>query len=472
MMLPRFARSLSSRLLSLTVGVILIAGVLVFVPGLARERRGWFERHLREAHIAALALAAAPQSAADPAARQRLLALSGSEMISFRDDGNVAVILAPRVPIRPKMTIDLRSESTFDGMEQAVAELFRVQGRQIAVIGGTVWRPNTVVELIVDESDLLTMLHDYAWRALSISLAIAGVTGGLIYMAVHSLLVRPVRRITRSIAAFRADPERSTPLDDGRVGPPGGEIAVAGRELAAMQRELRAALWRNARLAALGTAVAKVSHDVRGILSSAMLSADRLSTHADPNVRRAAETVLRSIERATELVGQTLAYTRDGPPPLERGRVPLRALIEEVVEGIPGLAVSWEIAPGLAVEGDRVALFRVFGNLLRNARDAGARRVRAGVPRRSSAASPSRWPMTGPALPEAVRTRLFRPFASSGQRGGTGLGLAIARDLTRAHGGDIELVTTGPEGTVFRLALPAHAMPEPRWKDAPEAVLF
>ena len=116
---------------------------------------------------------------------------------------------------------------------------------------------------------------------------IAGVTGGLVYLAVLLLLVRPMRRITGSIAAFRADPERTTPLDPDEVTVlPNDEISVAERELAAMQHELRAALWRNARLAALGTVVAKVSHDLRGILTPALMTAERLQLNPDPRVRR------------------------------------------------------------------------------------------------------------------------------------------------------------------------------------------
>ena len=146
-----------------------------------------------------------------------------------------------------------------------------------------------------------------------LALLIAGITGGLVYLAVLLLLVRPMRRITGSIAAFRGDPERTVPLNpDDVTGLRNDEIAVAGRELAAMQHELRGALWRNARLAALGTVVAKVSHDLRGILTPALLTAERLQLNPDPKVQRAGETLALAVNRATDLVRRTLDYAREG----------------------------------------------------------------------------------------------------------------------------------------------------------------
>ena len=59
----------------------------------------------------------------------------------------------------------------------------------------------------------------------------------------------------------------------------------------------------------------------------------------------------------------------------------------------------------------------------------------------------------GPGIPNAVRPRLFQPF-NTGRPGGTGLGLAIARDLVEAHGGQLRLVESRPEGTIFRIDLP------------------
>jgi signal transduction histidine kinase len=62
----------------------------------------------------------------------------------------------------------------------------------------------------------------------------------------------------------------------------------------------------------------------------------------------------------------------------------------------------------------------------------------------------------GPGVPAKAREHLFEPFRASMRTGGTGLGLPIARELVRAHGGDIELVDT-PTGATFRLSIPDRA---------------
>jgi signal transduction histidine kinase len=110
------------------------------------------------------------------------------------------------------------------------------------------------------------------------------------------------------------------------------------------------------------------------------------------------------------------------------------------------------IDPTVQVRADRIELFRVLANLLRNAAEAGARTVsisakHAGVTLSVEIAD------DGPGLPEPVRAELFHPFAGSTRRDGTGLGLAIARDLMVAHGGSIELIETGASGTTFCLTL-------------------
>ena len=61
----------------------------------------------------------------------------------------------------------------------------------------------------------------------------------------------------------------------------------------------------------------------------------------------------------------------------------------------------------------------------------------------------------GPGVPAAVQAQVFQPFTTGGRAGGAGLGLAIARDLVRAHGGDIALLESNGKGTIFQFTLPA-----------------
>jgi signal transduction histidine kinase len=98
----------------------------------------------------------------------------------------------------------------------------------------------------------------------------------------------------------------------------------------------------------------------------------------------------------------------------------------------------------------------VLNNLGRNARQAGAGSVRVGA-RLVGGRILIDIADDGPGLSDKARDRLFEPFAGSARDGGTGLGLIIARDIMRAHGGDIELVETGASGTTFRMLLPARS---------------
>ena len=61
---------------------------------------------------------------------------------------------------------------------------------------------------------------------------------------------------------------------------------------------------------------------------------------------------------------------------------------------------------------------------------------------------------TGPGLPPKAKEHLFTAFQGGARKGGSGLGLAISAELVKGHGGTLELVRTGPDGTVFSICLP------------------
>jgi len=451
--------SLSARLFRLTIAIVLAVEVLVFVPELSHERLQWLNEHLDDARIAALAAGSRPDQPIDPATAAELLRLSDTDSIRLEQPGHAPVTLAGPGAITAQRTITWGHEDTIMHTLRALQALAIDRPTGTRVLDSNGEPPGTRIEFVVRAHDETAALRRFARDFVWVSLAVACVTGALVYVAVTMLLVRPMRRIIGSIAAFRAAPERSLPLDPQRVSLlANDEMAVAGRELAAMQEELRNALWRNARLAALGSAVARISHDLRGILAPALLTAERLQNHQDRAVQRSGEIVLRTVDRATDLVRRTLDFAREGPPPLALASVELVTLVEEAGEAVrtPGrvFAVINRVPPALLVEADRNQFFRVLANLLRNAADAGARSAHV-------SAQADRGKATidladdGPGLPDTVRETLFRPFAHSTRHDGAGLGLAIARDLMLAHGGEIALASSGPEGTVFRLTLPA-----------------
>jgi signal transduction histidine kinase len=433
---------------------VVLSVVLVFVPDLAGARHGWLLERVTEGQIAGLA--------ADPGfagvARGEMLRLSGVVAVRLRQADGTTRTLAGTPQAEPTTDIDLRREGQLLGALRAMGELFRQPDGLIQVTADSVLPRGGVIEVLLPGQALSETLRRFALHSAWPPLLVASATGALVYLALLFLLVRPMQRITESIAAFRANPEATPPLDPKRVTwLPDDEMAHAGRELAALQRELRATLWRNARLAALGTAVAKVSHDLRGILAPALISADRLQDHEDPVARRAGETMLRAVDRVTDVVRRTLSFVSDGPPPTNLGTVALARLVDEAADTTRPLSTTLridnEVFPDLLVTADRNQLFRVLANLMRNAAEAGAERI--GV-RSGQLAAMLTIDLTddGPGLPAAVRENLFRPFAGSMRRGGTGLGLAIARDLMLAHGGDIGLLETGAHGTTFRLTLP------------------
>lgn len=459
-------RSLSFSLLGLTVVIVLVAAILVFVPGLVRERRDWLTERLTQAHVAALSVAAAPGGNVDFATREELLRLSGAVAIRVSEPGRGELALRD-AHAAPAAHDDLRLEDRLTAMSRALGALIRSDDRLIQVTGPSRFRPGAVVDLLMRESVLHADLRDYAWQSAEVAVAIAVVTGAIVYLALLRLLVRPMRRLTRSIAAFRADPEHTAPIGRSRAAPFGeDEMAAAERELAALQSDLRAALWRNARLAALGTAMAQVSHDLRGILSPALLVADTLREHSDPAIRRAGDMVVRVVDRATNLARSMLDFAREGPNPPDRARVDLRALADEMIQslGETGLecAIVNDVPPALLAHADHDQSLRVLTNLACNACEAGARRVRVSASLLEAREDGTRLvgldvEDDGPGLPDRVRATLFRPFTSSSKPGGSGLGLAIARDLARAQGGELQLLRTGPAGAAFRLSLPAAA---------------
>jgi signal transduction histidine kinase len=478
--LPSPAKGLSARLLVLTIFFVMLAEVLIFVPSMARYRLTYLEEKLASAHLAVLTLEATPDQMVSEELQGELLGYVGAHSIALRRPGEGKLMLMRESPGQVDASFDLRSAGAVTLVADAFASLTGPGDRVIRVVGRSPHQPAASVEVVIDEAPLCQAMFAFGERILALSLVISLMTAALVYVALHLLLVRPMRRVTASMTRFREDPEDLT----AQIRPSNrtDEIGVAERELASMQARLAASLHQKTRLAALGIAVTKVNHDLKNILSSARLVSDRLADSDDPDVRRIAPTLVRTIDRAVHLCQQTLNFTQEGPPQLELSRFDLSELVADVATEIapaesvgertgtggqgkvdqgtggqaPAGPVVNRLPTGLEVEADRDQLYRVFANLLRNAVEAGATAVTV-----TADSADGRVALTlsddGPGLPPRARDNIFQPFAGTVKQGGTGLGLAIARDLVRAHGGDITLLGTDAQGTAFRIDLPRRA---------------
>ncbi len=425
---------------------------------MARYREEWFNARVDAAHLALLALDAAPDRSVGEMLKAKLLSQIGAHAVLARR-GGARQVLSGAAPPMVDETFYLAEQGALDMIADSLAVFLTPEPRVIRVLAHSAADPSVIIELVLDEAPLRADMIAYGWRILALSVVISLVTATLVYLALHLLLVRPMRRITGSMTAFSEDPE-----DASRIITPSSrrdEVGVAERQLASMQRGLRAALTQRAHLAALGTAVAKINHDLKGILSSALLVSDRLEESEDPEVKRLTPTLVTAIERAVSLCGQTLDYVGRGEPEPLRRQIALANLVDDVRVALEAsrdgaITVDNRISPDFQVVGDRDQLYRVFDNLVRNAADAGAANVTIDAEPGPDFAEID-ISDDGPGLPERAKEKLFRPFEGSARAGGTGLGLAIARELAHAHGGELSLLSTGPGGTVFRLSLPVNA---------------
>jgi signal transduction histidine kinase len=324
------------------------------------------------------------------------------------------------------------------------------------------------IEIAMDEAPLKAAMREYSENIVLVSLFISAIVATCAALAIHMMVLRPVRRLTSNLMAFAERPE-----DASRIIVPSRrthEIGQAEKALAAMESALARELKEKKHLAALGLAVAKISHELRNMLASAQLLSDRLAALPDPLAKRLAPKLIGTLDRAIRFCQATLAYGRAAEEVPKTQRISLRKLAAEAIEGaVPaqgGIEAINDVPGEMEITADKEQMFRVLLNLCRNGVEAleGARdnldppqRLRLSA-RREAGKVLIAVADSGPGVPAAARAHLFEPFQASARSGGSGLGLAIAADIVRAHGGQIRLLDQSDRGdtsgAVFEVSLP------------------
>ncbi|MDF0602569.1 HAMP domain-containing sensor histidine kinase [Psychromarinibacter sp. C21-152] len=452
--------SLSGRFLILTTVFVMLAEVLIFVPSVARFREDYLLLRLEKAQIASLALLA--NDMIDAELERELLQNAGVFNVVLRRNEARQLILSSEIPQPISATFDLRDPHALELIRDALWRLWHTDNEVIRVMGNPVREAGLLIEVTMETAPLRAELIDYGLRILALSAVISVVTAFLLFLAVRRFLVRPIKRVVRAMISYAEAPE-----DARRIIQPTAsvtELRDAEVALAELQTQMSGALRQKERLAQLGGAVAKISHDLRNILTTAQLFGDRLERSEDPMVKRAAPKLVSSISRAVNLCESTLAFGKAEEPPPALDRVMLADLVGDVIEaerlacGEHDVSFSEDVPASMVVRADPEQLYRVIGNLARNARQAIVASGEPGEIAVQADETETEWVVrirdTGPGLPPKARDHLFQPFQGGARKGGFGLGLAIAAELVRGHGGQLQLEDTGPSGTSFAIHLP------------------
>jgi PAS domain S-box-containing protein len=247
------------------------------------------------------------------------------------------------------------------------------------------------------------------------------------------------------------------------------------------RKEMEARLAQSERLAALGTLLAGIAHEMNNPLAytllgieQAMAQLGRLQGPGDEiaKLREALEGALHGATRVSAVVNQIRASSR--PEVEERGPVDVRSVLEaalrvthnEIHHRARLVTDLAELPPGI-VTGNAQRLEQVFLNLLVNAVQAlpdGRPDNEIRVVLRAPSANEVSIEVTdnGPGIPNEVRSRIFDPFFTTKPVGlGLGLGLSICHGIVTSHGGTITVDSAPGRGSTFRIVLPAKPLAPP-----------
>ncbi len=455
-----FLNSLSGRFLILTTVFVMLAEVLIFVPSVARFREDYLLLRLEKAQIASLALLADDMISDDLEAE--LLQNAGVYNVVLRRDDMRQLMLSSPLPSEISDTYDLRDGPALDLIGDALNRLWDTDERVIRVMGQPVREAGLLIEVTMNTMPLRNAMIDYGLNILKLSAVISVVTALLLFLAVRGFLLKPIHRVVRHIKAYANAPE-----DARRIIEPTAsvlELREAEEALQTMQNQLTGSLKQKEHLAQMGGAVAKISHDLRNILTTTQLLVDRMETSVDPMVQRAAPKLVNSLSRAVNLCESTLAFGKAEETPPALSRVALDDIVDDVFAserlaiGEGSVVFTSDIPNDLQLRADPEQLYRVISNIVRNGRQAIIATGKEGEIRIHGHEDDDNWWISitdnGPGLPPKAREHLFTPFQGGVRKGGSGLGLSIAAELVRGHGGRLELRKTDAEGTEFEICLP------------------
>src|ERR1700716_2933794 len=197
---------LSGKLLLLTVPLVMIAGLLIYVPAIANFRMNRLNDRLAAANTAALGLDAAPTGMVPDSLARKILNSIGAHAVAIKMGQQRRLLASADLPASIDHDIDMRTltvwsaiVASFETMLEPGDHTLRVVGPAPAPGGGQ------FIEAVIDELPLRQAMYRFSRNLLGVSLGIAALTALLVYLALHYLFVRPMRRLAASLVGFPVD---------------------------------------------------------------------------------------------------------------------------------------------------------------------------------------------------------------------------------------------------------------------------
>ncbi|MCC7386449.1 MAG: response regulator [Deltaproteobacteria bacterium] len=281
---------------------------------------------------------------------------------------------------------------------------------------------------------------------------LVGASFGVLLVRVRQLAANE-RSLRERLAARERELEELNRGLETKIGQRTRELELAHQQILHAQR-----------LETVGRVAGSVAHDFNNMLTVMLSGLDSIEQCAGgrPEIAAALVELNVACDRARQITRQLLIFSRREA--VRAIVVDLRALVDGVhplLRRLAGESVAVEVAgsPGIHVRCDPGQLEQVVVNLVANARDAGARRIRVTVePGEGSSSARLAVEDDGAGMPEDVRDRAAEPFFTTKPAGrGTGIGLSVAQGVVRSLGGGLTIESRPGAGTTVRLELPRAA---------------
>ena len=340
-------------------------------------------------------------------------------------------------------------EATFDALSEGIA-LVDAQGRLLRANAGFARLTGERLQALIGRHASEALFGE--WHSLAELLAAARDGVRTPPLVRRSELLRRVLRVVAAPIAATAGV---------------GSVVVAVEDVTE-QQALEAQAIQSEKMAAVGTLVSGVAHELNNPLTSIAGLAEFLLEQPEGAVpdRDHLRVIAEEAQRAGSIVRNLLTFARKGPA--ERERLDVGDVVERTLFlmdwelKLQGITLERRVAPDLpAVMGDRQQLQQVVLNLVTNAAQAVAA-LPAGLPRRISVSAEAsgervvvRVADSGLGIPADVLPQVFSPFFTTKPQGeGTGLGLFISYGLVEGHGGTLTVESRPGAGAMFTLSLP------------------